>query len=167
MLNVIRLRNIRLSWKTGKIRGYPLFSTLFLVATLAVGAVAVYRGTLTEIVAAVLYMWMGFSWFTASYFTGKRFVTDHGIVKNVNELSQTIACHQIRDFVEKEEENHDHYIFIYIAAIYDHHSDLIRLHLEVSDIQLRAFRNLVAHKFGHLIRCYVKDEGTISVEQFN
>jgi hypothetical protein len=29
--NAIRLRNVRLSWKCGKLWGYPLFSTLFLL----------------------------------------------------------------------------------------------------------------------------------------
>src|SRR5690625_6984292 len=29
--NAVRLRNIRISWKSGKLGGYPLFSTLFLI----------------------------------------------------------------------------------------------------------------------------------------
>lgn len=167
LLNVIRLRNIRLSWKTGKVKGYPLFSTLFLVSTLIVGSVAIYRGDTGEIVAAALYVWTGVSWFGTSFFASKRFITDHGIVKNVNEPSQTVAWHQIRDFVEKEKEEHVHYIFIYSADIYDENSDLIRLELEVPHKQQQTFQNLVAHKLGHRIRCYVKDEDAINVEQFN
>lgn len=167
LLNVIRLRNIRLSWKTGKILGYPLFSTLFLATTLVVGSLAIYRGAMTEMVAAGLYIWLGFSWFTTSFFASKRFVTDHGIVKNVNEPSQTVAWHQIRDFVEKEKGEQIHYIFIYSADIYDDASELVRLELEVPCKQQQAFRNLVSHKLGHRIRCYVQDDDTINVEQFN
>ncbi|SHF03619.1 hypothetical protein SAMN05443144_10532 [Fodinibius roseus] len=167
LLNVVRLRNVRLSWKTGKVKGYPLFSTLFLLATLTVGGLAVYRGVSAEIIASALYIWLGVSWFGTSYFASKRFITDYGIVKNVNEPSQTVAWHQIRDFVEKEKEEHIHYIFIYSADIYDDYSDLIRLELEVPHKQQRAFQNLIAHKLGHRIRCYVKDDDTINVEQFN
>lgn len=167
LLNVVRLRNIRLSWKTGKVKGYPLFSTLFMISTLVVGSLAIYQGSMEEIVAAALYVWLGFCWFTTSFFTSKHFITDHGIVKNVNEPSQTVAWHQIRDFVEKEKEEHIHYIFIYSADAYDHATDLIRLELEVPHKRQRAFRNLVAHKLGHRIRCYVKDDNDINVEQFN
>ncbi|SMO51280.1 hypothetical protein [Fodinibius sediminis] len=166
LLNVVRLRNIRLSWKTGKIKGYPLFATLFLAVTLAAGSLALYRGTTTEMVAAGLYSWMGFCWFTTSFFASKRFITDHGIVKNVNEPSQTVAWHQIRDFVEKETDEHMHYIFIYSADAYDENSELIRLELQVPHKRRQAFQNLVAHKLGHRIRCYVKDDDTINVEQF-
>ncbi|HKK44595.1 MAG TPA: hypothetical protein VJ964_03680, partial [Balneolaceae bacterium] len=87
--NVLRLRNVRLSWKSGKMKGYPLFSTLFLLSTALVAAVAIYRGAVEEMVAAGFYGWLGCCWFTASFFSSKRFITDHGIVKNVNEPSQT------------------------------------------------------------------------------
>lgn len=166
LLNVVRLRNVRLSWKAGKVRGYPLFATLFLASTLVVGAVAVKQGAIEEVVAAGLYTWVGLCWFVTSFFTSKRFITDHGIVKNVNEPAQTVAWHQIRDFVEKEKEQQIHYIFIYSADSYDETSDLIRLELQVPSKKQKDFQNLISHKLGRRIRCYVTDDD-ISVEHFD
>lgn len=168
LANVIRLRNVRLSWKAGKMRGYPLFSTLFMFSAIIAGSVAIYSGSLTEIVASGLYSWLGFCWFTTSYFATKRFITDHGIVKNVNEPSQTVAWHQIRDFVEKEESYHTRYIFIYSRDKNANPSELIRLELDVPDKQKKSFENLVSHKLGRRIRCYVEDDiSDIDVQQFN
>lgn len=166
LLNVVRLRNVRLSWKAGKVKGYPLFSTLFMVSTLIVGGIAVYRGATEEMVAAALYTWMGFCWFITSFLASKHFITDHGIVKNVNEPSQTVAWHQIRDFVEKEKEHHIDYIFIYSADIYDETSDLVRLELKVPRRKQQDFQNLISHKLGRRIRCYIKDDHDINVQQF-
>lgn len=166
LLNVIRLRNVRLSWKSGKLRGYPLFSTLFLISTILVGAMAMYRGSLEEVIAAVLYGWLGICWFTTSYFASKRFITDNGIVKNVNEPSQTVAWHQIRDFVEKEHENYTDYIFIYgTNGAEEKPHDLIRLELNVPNKEKESFEKLISHKLGRRIRCYIKDE--INVQQFD
>ncbi len=164
LVNVLRLRNVRLSWKAGKMHGYPLFSTLFLASAFIVGVLATYQGELREMVAAGLYGWLGFCWFTQSFFATKRFITDHGIVKNVNEPSQTIAWHQVRDFVEKENDRKTHYIFIYTADDVNDAQDLIRLELDVPEEKKEAFQKLISHKLGRRIRCYVKDD--INVEQF-
>jgi len=162
--NVIRLRNVRLSWKSGKMKGYPLFSTLFLFSIGLVGIVAFYYGNAEEIAAAGFYGWLGSCWFTASFFATKRFITDHGIVKNVNEPSQTVAWHQIRDFVEKKEDKKIHYIFIYGSGKRRKPEDLIRLELDVPEKQQESFKKLISHKLGSRIRCYIKED--INVEEF-
>lgn len=164
MVNVIRLRNVRLSWASGKMWGYPLFSTLFLISALLIGGVAYYQGMTEGMIAAGLYSWLGLCWFSTSYFAAKRFITDHGIVKNVNEPSQTVAWHQIRDFVEKEHTHHTSYIFIYTPDEIDEPYNLIRLELDVPHRKEESFQKLISHKLGSRIRCYVKDE--INVEQF-
>ncbi len=162
--NVIRLRNVRLSWKTGKLGGYPLFSTLFMLTVFIVGGTAIYRGATIEIVLAGMYSWLGFCWFTASYLATKRFITDNGIVKNVNEPSQTVAWHQIRDFVETEHERYTHYIFIYSVDKSDNTDKFIRLELDVPDYRKASFKKIISHKLGRRIRCYVKDD--INIQQF-
>jgi len=164
LINVLRLRNVRLSWKAGKMCGYPLFSSLFLASALIAGAVAAYQGEVEEMIAAGLYGWLGFCWFTTSFFATKRFITDHGIVKNVNEPSQTIAWHKIRDFVEKENNKKTHYIFIYTPDNPYTNQDLIRLELDVPNQKREAFQKLISHKLGRRIRCYVDED--INVEQF-
>lgn len=161
--NVIRLRNVRLSWKSGKMKGYPLFSTLFLITTAVVGGVSIYRGSLEEVIAAGLYAWLGCCWFTTSFFVTKRFITDHGIVKNVNEPSQTVAWHQIRDFVEKENGNKTRYIFIYSAKSKQTPDNLIRLELDVPNKREKSFKKLISHKLGNRIRCYINED--INVEE--
>jgi len=165
LVNVVRLRNKRLSWEAGKLGGYPLFSTLFMLSSLIAGVVAWYWGTMSDIVAAGLYSWLGFCWFTTSYFATKRYITDNGIVKNVNEPSQTVAWHQIRDFVEKVNKDDTHYIFIYALEEGSKPDSLIRLELTIPNSKKGAFQKLISHKLGNRIRCYMKDD--INVEQFN
>jgi hypothetical protein len=162
--NVIRLRNVRLSWKTGKLAGYPLFSTLFMLTVFIAGGIAVYRGATSEIALAGMYSWLGFCWFTASYLATKRFITDNGIVKNVNEPSQTVAWHQIRDFVETEHKTHTHYIFIYSGDKGDKTDQFVRLELEVPHYKKASFKKIISHKLGRRMRCYVKDD--INIQQF-
>ncbi|HET6527566.1 MAG TPA: hypothetical protein VFG39_02325 [Balneolaceae bacterium] len=160
LIKVIRLRNVRLSWKTGKMQGYPLFSTLFLASAFLVGAIAAYSGSLEEMIIAALFGWLGLCWFTASFFIAKRFITDHGIVKNVNEPSQTVAWHQILDFVEDEDENGCRYIFIYYPdehACFKECNNLIRLELYVPWHHKKAFQKLISHKLGSRIRCYLNE----------
>lgn len=164
VINVVRLRNVRLSWKTGKLGGYPLFSTLFMVTVFSAGALAFYQGATNAMILAGLYCWLGFCWFTTSYFAAKRFITDNGIVKNVNEPSQTVAWHQICDFVETESNTHAKYIFIYDTGKYSKVDDLLRLELQVPNHKKEYFKKLISHKLGRRIRCYMKDD--INIQQF-
>lgn len=165
VINVLRLRNVRLSWKSGKLGGYPLFSTLFLFSSFVVGSIAWHQGAMQQMMIAAFYTCLGFCWFTASYLATKRFITDNGIVKNVNEPSQTVAWHQIRDFVEHEGKNHTQYVFIYSMEETPMPDELIRLELEVPHDVEESFRKLISHKLRSRIRCYMKDD--INVEQFN
>lgn len=164
LLKVIRLRNVRMSWKTGKMRGYPLFSTLFMLSVLIAGGTALYQGITFDIVIAGLYGWMGCCWFTSSFLATKRYITDHGIVKNVNEPAQTVAWHQIHDFVEVENEYNIRYIFLYSPPSAADPDDVIRLELDVPNRKKEMFKKLISHKLGRRIRCYVKDD--INIEQF-
>lgn len=165
LINVMRLRNVRLSWKAGKLQGYPLFSSLFLLTALIAGGIALYQGGMEELVASGLYTWLGICWFTTSLYATKRFITDHGIVKNVNEPSQTVAWHQIRDFVEQEGRNGKaEYIFIYGSDGALENEKLIRLELDVPGKQKKAFQKLISHKLGRRIRCYMDED--INIEQF-
>jgi hypothetical protein len=148
--NAIRLRNVRLSWKCGKLWGYPLFSTLFLLFGSLVGYYVLYNSMSSYYVIMGSYFWMGVSWFAASYFSTKVYITDHGIVKNVNDPSQTIAWHQICDYVEKPYEKGTEYIFIYTEKRIESYNDkrLIRLELLVPDNKNLKFDKLVSLKIG-------------------
>ncbi len=147
--NAFRLRNIRISWKSGKLGGYPLFSTLFLVFSAGV-ALLIFVNQIEQYYTIMgCYVWMGFSWFVSSYFTSKSYITDHGIVKNINDPSQTIAWHQINDYVEKPTSKGSDYVFIYheqTESLFD--KRLIRLELFVPDKKAGKFDKIVALKIG-------------------
>lgn len=148
--NTVRLRNVRLSWKSGKLYGYPLFSTLFLAFC---GIVA---GTVFQLEAEQYYVilgsytWMGLCWFTSSYFSSKAFITDHGIVKNINDPSQTIAWHQVHDYVERPTERGMEYVFIYNELKHREmkNTRLVRLELFVPDSKSAKFDKIVSLKIG-------------------
>lgn len=165
VIKVIRLRNIRMSWKAGKLKGYPLFSTLFLVLTLLVLAVAFYRDRWNEVLLSGSYLVLGLSWFTTSYLAAKRYITDHGIVKNINELVQTVAWHQVRDLVEKERGDATRFIFIYVNDEHAENPELVRLELDVPGRLVPSFRKLISHKLGRRISCYNRE--LFRIEQFD
>lgn len=165
LLNVIRLRNVRMSWNGGKLSGYPLFSTGFLVISVVLLGVAYYQGTVLDLISFLMYSWLGGSWFLTSYLSSKRYITDHGIVKNVNEPSQTIAWHQIHDFVETPVKKGTKYIFIYYENEFSGSPSTIRLELIVPDQIRDDFQRLIAHKLGRRINCC--NSVTIDTEEFH
>lgn len=148
--NTVRLRNIRLSWKSGKLYGYPLFSTLFLLFIAAISVISVQYQLEQYNTILGCYSWMGFCWFISSYFTSKAYITDHGIVKNINDPSQTIAWHQVDDYVEKPAEKGMEYVFIYRDLSFKElkNKSLIRLELYVPDNKCSKFDKIVSLKIG-------------------
>lgn len=151
--NVIRLRNIRTSWKSGKFFGYPLFSTQFLAASAVISGIVYYMQMDHYYTIMGCYVWMGISWFMSSYFTSKSYITDHGIVKNINDPSQTIAWHQITDYVEKPSSKGADFVFIYKespSAEIDENR-LIRLELFVPDRKVAKFNKIVELKIGKMM----------------
>lgn len=155
LFNVLRLRNVRLSWKAGKLKGYPLFASLFILFATIAAVVAYRNGQAMPIAATASYLWFGICWFTTSFFATKHFITDHGIVKNVNAPAQTVPWHQIRDFVELEGVKGTNYIFIYET---EDNPNLIRLEVEVPRDSLKDFQKIISHKLGRRIRCYVDEQ---------
>jgi hypothetical protein len=147
--NALRLRNIRISWKSGKLKGYPLFSTLFLGFS-ALMAIVVLNNELEVYYSIVgCYSWMGLCWFVSSFISSKAYITDHGIVKNINDPSQTIAWHQISDYVEKPSLRGSDFVFIYQEKPhYAFNRRLIRLELFVPDKKTNKFNKIVSLKIG-------------------
>jgi hypothetical protein len=153
VLNVARLRNVRISWKAGKMWGYPLFATIFFLTTLAMSAMVYHLSMSLYYPIVGCYAWIGINWFLASYLASKRYITDHGIVKNINDPSQTVAWYQMTDFVEKPEGKSNEYIFIY-QNYGENEEDLnkcIRLELEVPLKKNEEFKKIVSYKLGKTI----------------
>ena len=165
LVNVVRLRNVRMSWKAGSMKGYPLFSSIFLGFTIIGLSVGIYNQSVSELIISSLYFVLAGGWFVTSYFTSKRYVTDHGIVKNVNDPSQTVAWYQVRDFVEREKGNSLEFTFIYSLDDQATPENVIRLELVVPVAQKESFKNLISHKLGRRISCYTGED--IKLEQFD
>ncbi|MDX1619003.1 MAG: hypothetical protein R3224_09475 [Balneolaceae bacterium] len=165
LFNKIRLRNVRLSWKAGRLNGYPLFSTLFLVFSFALFGLAFYKSSVYHGITFLLYFWMSGGWFVTSYLASKRYITDNGIVKNINDPSQSIHWYQIRDYLEQDCGKYHKYIFLYRESEMDRESNFIRLELRVPKKKQKEFRKLIVHKLGRQINCY--DNSSFDIEQFD
>lgn len=111
--NKLRLRNVRISWRAGKLKGYPLFATVFLGLIGSLATIVFLQEDATRHPIFWAYLWIGSMWFIASYLASKYYITDNGIVKNINEPSQTIPWFQILDYVEYTKPNGVEYLFNY------------------------------------------------------
>lgn len=145
--NTMRLRNVQQVWASGKLMGYPLFATMFLGFTLTVFAVVYLRGMDQHYAALLCYTWIGMNWFAASYYMMKRYITDHGIVKNINDPSQTVSWYEVVDYVERENDQGFVYTFFYINENSETgEKQTHRLELPVPHRQAKRFRKILSHK---------------------
>lgn len=146
--NALRLRNVRLSWSAGRVLGYPLFASLFLLTMAVITWVSISRGDDIVYSMVVGYSWTGVAWFASSYLASKKYITDHGIVKNINEPSQTVAWHQIVDYVHHAESEKGNYTFFFRET--DERGKLIgpvfRLELSVPKEKQEPFQSLLSLK---------------------
>lgn len=165
LANAVRLRNVRMSWKAGRLKGYPLFSTLFLGCVLFLTGMGLYGEGPMHLGVTSAYLVLASGWFVTSFFASKRYITDHGIVKNVNDPSQTIAWYQIRDFVEQQEAGEKLFIFIYSESARNPGKKMIRLELRVPPRKAEDFKKIISHKLGRRITCYGTE--SIRIEQFD
>lgn len=102
--NAYRLRNVLISWRGGHIWGLPLFASFFLLTALMLVGLAWYKQADQYYTICSGYVFIALNWFISSYFMSKRYVTDHGIVKNINDPSQTVSWSRIQDFIEHDAE---------------------------------------------------------------
>ena len=144
--NKFRLRNVRINWRAGKMKGYPLFATVFLVLISALGMVVYAIGDQANFGYFVSYVWIGGMWFISSYLASKHYITDHGIVKNINEPSQTIPWFQILDFVERESLHGTEYTFSYSEMNKSLTKGYKQVRLLVPHSKRKAFEKLVSLK---------------------
>lgn len=142
--NRLRLRHIRISWRAGKLKGFPLFASLFLFFSLTLTIIMIFTGLDERITTMISYIWMSLMWFMSSYLASKHYITDNGIVKNINEPAQTIAWYQIIDYVENSDEKGIRYSFLYRENAED--SAIHKLHLLVPQKQQEAFKKIVSFK---------------------
>ena len=144
--NKFRLRNVRLNWRAGKMQGYPLFASVFLVLISVLGTIVYLNGDTANFGYFAAYVWIGMMWFVASYLASKHYITDHGIVKNINEPAQTIPWFQILDFVEKQTNDGLEYTFTYSEMDKTLIQGYKQLRLKVPHSRQKAFEKVVSLK---------------------
>ncbi|MDI6401784.1 hypothetical protein QLX67_07250 [Balneolaceae bacterium ANBcel3] len=150
--NVLRLRNVKMSWKSGKLFGYPIFSTIFLLFSLAMTFLVTVYGEAGWLYPSLAYNMIGVSWFVTSMFVSKRYITDYGIVKNINDPSKTVAWTRITDYVEKKSGNRTMYVFFYPDYVNQESRGHIRLDLMVPSGRRTEFERVIHHKLGRKFR---------------
>lgn len=144
-VNTRRLRNVLMSWNAVSTSRWPLFPSVFLgiaaVAILANMVIGFHSWHVQELV----YLWMGLSWFAACRMMDITYITAHGIVKNINDPSQTVAWHHVNDYMELEETQGTSFTFFFAtrkkAAL---KAQRVRIH--VPDSQKAAFQKILRYK---------------------
>ncbi len=146
--NALRLRNVRLSWNAGRVLGYPLFASLFLLSMAAITLISISQQETLVYSLVIGYSWIGINWFVSSYLASKKYITDHGIVKNINEPSQTVAWHQIVDYVHHTESNRGGFTFFFRET--NDRGSLIgpvfRMELSVPKEKMEPFQSILSLK---------------------
>ena len=145
--NKFRLRGVRLHWRAGKLMGYPLFATVFLVliGLLSMVSIFIHQDTL-HFPIFLGYFWMGSMWFISSYLSSKHYITDHGIVKNINDPAQTIPWYHIVDYVEHPTSKGIQYMFSYAQPNTQEQEHFNQLRIEVPHSHIQAFNKIISIK---------------------
>lgn len=133
--NALRLRRILLKWHGGQ-----EFAVFFLLAIGAILWVDLRDGSLPATTWAV-YAWVAVMWMLSSALMSMRFVTDHGIVKNLNDPDQTVPWYSIHDYIEQETPKGIRFVFMYRSP------EVTRLELLVPHARIDAFRKVLLRKF--------------------
>ncbi len=150
LTNMVRLRNVQQVWRAGKMFGYPLFASIFLGFSIIMTGLVWYQSLDQHLTAMLCYIWIGVNWFVASHLMTKRYITDNGIVKNINDPSQTVSWHQIRDYAEHKQDGNSHFTFFYIPPhnSQDMNMSSIRLELPVPNDEVEEFKRILSRKLG-------------------
>src|SRR5690606_33364371 len=83
----------------------------------------------------------------SSFLMSKRYITEHGIVKNVNDPSQTISWNQVSDYFETKHDKHITYIFVYQTMI-GSRKEFRRIELQVPNEFVDGFKQMISLKLG-------------------
>jgi hypothetical protein len=158
--NAWRLRNPMLAWRSGKIYGFPLFATIFLAFTITTSVILMDSEQQSIIPMMLCYNWIAMMWWLTSYQLSKRYITDYGIVKNVNDPSQTVAWSNVNDYIETKSKGGSVFIFMYLMPVDEfNRKKMVRLELFVPSEHTSIFKKLLDYK---LRRRFVEAPETVN-----
>ena len=142
VMNRMRVRHVRLTWRTGKLLGLPAIPTVFLgvVLLVVIGALALGQTFPLQLMAG--YFIGGLFWFVASLLSTSVLVTEHGLIYHMNRSGRAVTWEQVIDYFETASARKQCYVFFYL----DPSDTRRRLELKVPRSHRAAFRRLVAEK---------------------
>lgn len=142
VVNRLRVRQVRLSWRGGPLFGFPFWPTVFLATILVFFGTAMLLGWPFSVWMLAGYLVGGACWLAAGVLSASVFVTEHGLVQNPNRADRAVAWRQVVDYFEQPGGRRLCYVFFYLDA-----SDVRRrIALPVPRAQQSAFRRLVREK---------------------
>ncbi|MCZ6704741.1 MAG: hypothetical protein O6942_02450 [Bacteroidetes bacterium] len=142
VLQRIRIRRVRMTWRSSRVSRVPIWPILF------VGAVTVFLVYAQNIFPAIHlsvylgYLLGGILWFIAVILSSTSVITDYGIIPEIGRSGEAVAWGQISDYFEVKDERRVYFVFIY--------QDFIgvrqRLELAVPVIEVDRFLSIVRSK---------------------
>lgn len=145
LVQAVRLRAVRMSWNRGLWPGVPIRGVGVLFMGLSVALTFWMMGGDRLVTEAIAAGWMGLNGFVATCFTGRTYVTDSGVVRNLHRPCRTVAWYQIVDYLRNEGEE---WIFLYQAPSAENKGGMVyrRLALRVPEERKEAFKKIVSSK---------------------
>lgn len=146
--NLIGYSHLIMSWKNGKIAGYPTGSVILLVVAVIILIAGFTLPSDTATWMLLLYGWSTLCWFIVSYLTSKYYVTETGIVSELNDRSKLLEWNCILDFVERDlNDRYVTYTFFYVERTSgtDSH-ELKRVEVKVPANRSEFFKNIIKLK---------------------
>jgi hypothetical protein len=143
--NKRRLRNCIQTWSDPGFESIPVFPSVFLLTVMAFVGLNVLNGVQSYRWYEVIYFSMGLNWVVAYRMMTKRYITDNGIVKNINDPTQTVPWNRINDYVVREKDTYTEYTFFFTSG------DLNtlrsnRIQLKVPHDKYESFRKILTYK---------------------
>lgn len=142
--NLWKKSHLIMSWKHNRIAGFPLGAGALLIIASVVLVIGMTFRTGADLWMLVAYGWSTVCWFVAGYLTSRYYITDGGIIQDVNDDSRFLEWDRIRDFVVREKKGrYVSFTFFYLTNQYHKPAVLKRVEIKVPDNQVTLFQNIL------------------------
>ena len=146
-VNRLRVAYPVLSWRPRQPSGALLWPTVFVGVVLALLALASLVGQPIRAEIFAGYLLGGACWFAAAWLSTSVVVTEHGIVRNINRTTETVAWGQVVDyFVRAGEGEKEEGLARYVFFFMDGKSGRGRFELLVPVAEEKRFQRVVSAK---------------------
>ena len=113
-VNRLRVAYPVLSWRPRRLGGVPLWPSVFIGVVLLLLTLAEIVGQPVRPEVFAGYLLGGAFWFVAAWLSTSVVITEHGIVRNINRTTETVAWGQVVDYFVCSEENQARYVFFFM-----------------------------------------------------